>query len=175
MEIELFNDIPELDPQKTLYFVFPEKTLLPKYDLHENAGMDFRARIEKAIPIENGIVYKIPLGFKIAFPSGFELQIRPRSGLALNGIIIPNSPSTIDPSYRGEVCVELYNLLSKPYVIQPFERVCQGVISHYLYNLPFSLSSYKIVFIVNRRIFEEWHDIFVSKRKTGGFGSTGRV
>ena len=167
------NNLPiDLNVATDLFFVFRAEELVPDCNLDENAGMDFRLDIGQPITVEPYTIHKLPLGFKIAFPSGFELQIRPRSGLSLTGLVLPNSPATIDPSYRGEVHVVVSNISHTELKLQPLQRVCQGVISNYLYNRPYSYQ-YRIFFIVNEKIFTIWSELFPTKRDVKGFGSSG--
>lgn len=99
----------------------------------------------------------IPTGLKVQLPQGHEMQIRPRSGLALrHGISIVNSPGTVDADFRGEIKVILINLSKEPFVINPGERICQMVITTYTHV--------------------EWepvHEIDRTVRGDGGFGHTG--
>lgn len=121
----------------------------------EDAGMDLRC-IEGAI-LEPGIPQAVPTGLAIEVPSGYEAQLRPRSGLALkHAITLPNSPATIDPGYRGEIKVILLNLGRAPYEIHAGDRIAQMIIARY-----------EAV---------EWveSDLGESVRGTGGFGSSGR-
>lgn len=121
----------------------------------EDAGMDLRC-IEGAI-LEPGIPQTVPTGLAIEVPSGYEAQLRPRSGLALkHAITLPNSPATIDPGYRGEIKVILLNLGRAPYEIHAGDRIAQMIIARY-----------EAV---------EWveSDLGESVRGTGGFGSSGR-
>ena len=100
----------------------------------------------------------VPTGFAMAIPPGFEVQVRPRSGLAIkHGIILPNSPGTIDPDYRGELKVILMNLGHEPFTIKPGDRVAQLVAAK-VADAEFVLA-------------EELED---TDRGGGGFGSTGR-
>lgn len=107
--------------------------------------------------LDPGVPKLVPTGLTIEVPPGFEAQLRPRSGLALkHAIILPNSPATIDPGYRGEVRVILLNLGKEPYQIHPGDRIAQMVIARY------------------ERIEWEEGDLNDSKRGQGGFGSSGR-
>ena len=84
---------------------------LPGYETELSAGMDIAAAVEDQITIEPGQTVLVPTGFAVAIPDGYEIQIRPRSGLAIkHGITLPNTPGTIDADYRGEVKVGLINL-----------------------------------------------------------------
>ena len=105
---------------------------LPQYATAFSAGMDLRANIEQSVlltPMERVI---IPTGIYIALPEGFEVQIRPRSGLAAKfGITVLNTPGTIDADYRGEIKVILINLSKDTFEIKCGERIAQMVIARY--------------------------------------------
>jgi dUTP pyrophosphatase len=121
----------------------------------EDAGMDLRA--VEPVELKPGEPALVPTGLAIELPPGFEAQIRPRSGLALkHSIILPNSPATIDPGYRGEIRVILLNLSTSSYYVQPGDRIAQMVVARY-----------EAV---------EWveSDLKESLRGEGGFGSSGR-
>ncbi|HWC99784.1 MAG TPA: dUTP diphosphatase [Candidatus Sulfopaludibacter sp.] len=131
--------------------------VLPAYahGPHEDAGMDLCA--VEAVTLEPGVPRLVATGLTIEVPSGFEAQVRPRSGLALkHAITIPNAPGTIDPGYRGEVRVILLNLGREPYTIHPGDRIAQMIVARY-----------EPV---------EWLDapLADSARGPGGFGSSGR-
>jgi dUTP pyrophosphatase len=134
----------------------PEATL-PRYahGAQEDAGMDLCA-VEDAL-LEPGVPRTVATGLAIELPSGFEAQIRPRSGLALkHAITLPNSPATIDPGYRGEIRVILLNLGREPYQIHRGDRIAQMVVARY------------------EAIEWEEGDLNGSRRGEGGFGSSGR-
>ena len=121
----------------------------------EDAGMDIRC-VEGAV-LEPGIPQAISTGLTLEIPSGYEVQLRPRSGLALkHAITLPNSPATVDPGYRGELKVILLNLGRSPYEIEAGDRIAQIVVA-----------KYEAV---------EWieTDLADSVRGQGGFGSSGR-
>ena len=103
---------------------------LPQYETIGSAGMDIRAHIEEAItlaPLERVLV---KTGLFVEIPLGYEIQVRPRSGLAFKkGITVLNSPGTIDADYRGEIGVLLVNLSSEPFVIEDGERIAQLVLA----------------------------------------------
>lgn len=102
---------------------------VPRYMTEGAAGMDLRAALERPVRIEAGSRTLVPCGFAVAIPSGYEGQIRPRSGLALrSGLWIPNAPGTIDADYRGEVAVILGNTGPAAVVIEPGERIAQLVV-----------------------------------------------
>jgi dUTP pyrophosphatase len=130
---------------------------LPEYahGPDEDAGMDLRALA--AAVLSPGIPQAVPTGLAIELPSGYEAQVRPRSGLALkHAITIPNSPATIDPGYRGEIRVILLNLGSADYKIEKGDRIAQLVIAKY------------------EPVEWEEGDLNQSTRGVGGFGSSGR-
>lgn len=131
---------------------------LPKYETEGSAGLDVRANIEKALilkPLERVLV---PTGLKLAIPSGYEVQVRPRSGLALkHGISLLNTPGTIDSDYRGELKVILINLSNEAYEIQPKERIAQIVLNK-----------------VEQIDFEVVKELDETQRGAGGFGHTGK-
>ncbi len=105
---------------------------LPAYETPGAAGMDVRACLEKPVtlaPLERAL---IPTGLRVQLPVGYEMQIRPRSGLALrHGISLVNTPGTVDADYRGEIGVILINLSNEPFVVNDGDRICQMVISSY--------------------------------------------
>jgi dUTP pyrophosphatase len=129
---------------------------LPAYATEWAAGMDVVAA--ESLTLAPGARHAVATGFAIAIPHGFEVQVRPRSGLALkHGITCLNTPGTIDSDYRGEVKVILANLGSEPFEIARGERIAQLVPA-----------------AVQRARFEEVADLDETSRGAGGFGSTGR-
>lgn len=131
---------------------------LPEYATDGAAGMDLLAAVVEPVTIAPGQRVLVPTGLAIALPFGYELQIRPRSGLALrNGIVLPNSPGTIDEDYRGEIQVIVMNAGSEPFRIERGTRIAQAVLAP-----------------VVRAAWEEVADLDVTARNEGGFGSTGR-
>ncbi len=134
-----------------------KKELCPEYALPGSSGVDLKADIESPLTIVPFQRLLIPTGVRIALPQGYEAQVRPRSGLALNhGITVLNSPGTIDTSYRGEIKVILIHLGQEPFMIEPGMRIAQLVIA------PFAQAGFEIV-----------EDLPPSERQEGGFGSTG--
>jgi len=133
----------------------------PTYEKDGDSGFDIRANNEKTIEIEPGHRALIPTGLYFEIPAGFELQVRSRSGLALkNGIMVLNSPGTVDSGYRGEVGVILYNTdKSTPFYIHKGDRIAQGVIA--------------AVQTMNKTKFVKTDSLSSSERGSGGFGSTG--
>jgi dUTP pyrophosphatase len=131
---------------------------LPVYATEGAAGMDLLAAVAEPTVVPSGQRVLIPTGLAIALPPGYELQIRPRSGLALrNGIVLPNSPGTIDEDYRGEIQVIVLNTGSEPFVVERGARIAQAVLAP-----------------VVRVAWDEVADLDVTARNAGGFGSTGR-
>lgn len=129
---------------------------LPEYKTPGSAGFDLRANLAGSISILPGQRRLIPTGLFMEFPKGTELQIRPRSGLAVkHGITVLNSPGTIDSDYRDEICVILINLGDQPFEINPGDRIAQGV-----------LKAYEVA------EFEAVENLSDNSRG-GGFGSTG--
>jgi dUTP pyrophosphatase len=129
---------------------------LPAYATHGAAGMDVVAA--EALTLAPGARHAVATGFAMAIPEGYEVQVRPRSGLALkHGITCLNTPGTIDSDYRGEVKVILANLGSEPFEIVRGERIAQ------LVPAP-----------VQRADMDEVADLDDTARGSGGFGSTGR-
>lgn len=130
---------------------------LPQYQTSGSAGMDLVAAVDEDIKINQGEVQLIPTGIAIAMPSGFEAEIRSRSGLAFkNQVVVLNSPGTIDSDYRGEIKIILMNFGREPFVVKRGMRVAQMVISRYE--------------TANIKLVEELPG---SVRNDGGFGSTG--
>lgn len=133
---------------------------LPTYATTQSAGMDLTAALEEALELDSGDRALIPTGLAIALPQGFEAQIRPRSGLAINhGVTVLNSPGTIDADYRGEIKVILINHGKEPFTIQRGMRIAQMVVERYTHV------DWKIV-----KSLEE-----NDERGDGGFGSTGET
>ncbi|MDZ7373030.1 MAG: dUTP diphosphatase [candidate division KSB1 bacterium] len=130
---------------------------LPAYQSEHAAGMDLHAAVDQPVVIQPGERALIPTGIYLALPPGYEAQVRPRSGLALNhGIIVPNSPGTIDADYRGMVKVILMNLGQEPFTVRRGDRIAQLVIAR-----------------VVRARWELVSELPTSSRNQGGFGSTG--
>ena len=122
-----------------------------------DAGFDLRAAIPETVILAPGEQVIIPCGFKMSLPEGWEMQIRPRSGLAAkHGISITNSPGTVDAGYRGEVMVILINLSGATFYINPGDRIAQGCV--------------KEVPLVTFEVVDELPE---SIRGEGGHGSTG--
>ena len=130
---------------------------LPSYATEGAAGMDLLAAVAAPLTLAPGQRSLVPTGLAIALPAGFELQIRPRSGLALkNGIILPNSPGTIDEDYRGELQVIVMNAGTEAFTIERGMRIAQAVLAP-----------------VTRAAWSETATLPPTSRGSGGFGSTG--
>ena len=131
---------------------------LPKYSTHGSAGMDVRAAVEDKLVLKAGEIGLIPTNLVVEIPEGFEIQVRPRSGLAVkHGIGILNSPGTIDSDYRGEVKIIMMNFSKEDFIINRGERIAQLVLSK-----------------VYRAALEENSELLKTKRGEGGFGHTGK-
>ena len=131
---------------------------LPDYSTDHSAGIDVRANLKKDIVLESLERVMIPTGLFIELPEGFEAQIRPRSGLAVNsGISVLNTPGTIDSDYRGEIMIILINLSKERFVIRNGDRICQMIIAKY-----------------ERVKFKEVKKLSETKRGGRGFGHTGK-
>lgn len=130
---------------------------LPMYATEGASGMDVVANIKEAIVLKPGERKLIPTGFSFQLKNGQELQVRPRSGLALkHGVTVLNAPGTIDSDYRGEVGVILINLGQEDFLIKRGDRIAQLVLAD-----------------VKRKNLEEVHMLDDTERDDGGFGSTG--
>ena len=131
---------------------------LPKYETDGSSGMDLAANIENVIEIMPGKSSTIPTGLAVSIPKNFEIQIRPRSGLAAkNQISVLNTPGTIDSDYRGEIKIILFNHGNNEFVISNKDRIAQMVL------VP-----------INKMELEEVEYLPDTLRGKGGFGSTGR-
>lgn len=130
---------------------------LPEYHTAGAAGADLCAYLQTPVIVEPMERKLIPTGIAVELPSGYELQVRPRSGLALKyGITVLNAPGTVDSDYRGELAVLLINFGSKPFTIQNGDRIAQAVIAPVV----------KASFIVRAKLS-------ATERGSGGYGSTG--
>ena len=109
------------------------KNPLPEPATPGAAGLDLRADIDAPVTIQPGERKLIPSGLHIQLPEGYELQVRPRSGLALkHGITLTNAPGTVDSDYRGDVGAVLHNLGNEPFTIEPGDRMCQVVAKEFV-------------------------------------------
>ena len=105
---------------------------LPAYETPGAAGMDVRACLEAPVTLKPLQRALIPTGLRVQLPEGYEIQMRPRSGLALkHGISLANTPGTVDADFRGEIGVILINRSNEDFIVQDGERICQMVISQY--------------------------------------------
>lgn len=130
---------------------------LPAYETPGSAGMDVRAAVAEPLTLARGDIALVPTGLAIEVPAGFEMQVRPRSGLAAkHGVTLPNSPATIDSDYRGEVRVIVQNLGPEPFVIERGMRIAQMVLQR-----------------VPRVQWVEAEELTATAREAGGFGHTG--
>lgn len=130
----------------------------PEYRSVGSSGADLRAHLVEQLTLAPGARAAIPTGISIELPDGYEAQVRPRSGLALEfGVTCLNSPGTIDADYRGEIRVILVNLGSEAFLVRPGDRIAQLVVAP-----------------VSRVRFEAAETLGTTKRGSGGFGSTGR-
>ena len=131
---------------------------LPSYKTGGASGMDLMAFIEKPINLEPGKSCLVPTGLSVAFPEEYEIQIRPRSGLAvINSISVLNAPGTIDSDYRGELKIILFNHGSKNFLINNNDRVAQMILTP-----------------ITKMELVETNELPESIRGKGGFGSTGK-
>ena len=130
---------------------------VPAYASYGAAGFDLQANLIAPVTIQPGDRTLVPTGISAAVPSFYELQIRPRSGMALKyGITVLNTPGTIDSDYRGDIGVILFNSSPYPYIVQPGARIAQGVING-----------------ITQESFEVVESLSTTARGTNGFGSTG--
>lgn len=130
---------------------------LPEYATSMSAGFDLRANLEEPVTLKAGDRMLIGTGLYIALESGYEAQVRPRSGLALKkGITVLNAPGTVDADFRGEVGVILYNTSKEDFVIEPGERIAQMVIAKY-----------------EQISWEQVEVLDETERGDGGYGHTG--
>ena len=131
---------------------------LPEYATVGSAGMDIRANLEQPLTVQPMERVLVPTGLFVELPEHFELQIRPRSGMAIKqGITCLNTPGTIDSDYRGEIKVILINLSMQEQVIAPGDRIAQMVLSP-----------------VSRAILQSSDQLTDTERGAGGFGHTGK-
>lgn len=131
---------------------------LPHYATEGSSGMDIRAAIDNEMVLEAGKVDLVPTNLMVEIPVGFEIQVRPRSGLAAkHGIGLLNSPGTIDSDYRGEVKIILFNFSKEDFVIKRGDRIAQLVLNKFY-----------------RAELHESEELSDSSRGEGGFGHTGK-
>ncbi|MGG5810869.1 dUTP diphosphatase [Falsiroseomonas sp. CW058] len=147
------------DPVELLVTRLPhgEGLPLPAYATDGAAGMDLLAAVDAPLVVPPGGRALVPTGLRIALPAGHEMQLRPRSGLALrHGLTLPNSPGTIDEDYRGELQVIVLNAGTEPFTVERGMRIAQAVVAP-----------------VTRAAWREVDALPESGRGAGGFGSTG--
>ena len=131
--------------------------ILPKYETSGSSGLDLSANIKTSVKIEPGKTTIIPTGISVSIPKNFEIQIRPRSGLAAkNQISVLNTPGTIDADYRGEIKVILINLSKETFIVENGARIAQMVVCP----------------VIKAKI-KEVDSLDNTSRGSGGFGSTG--
>lgn len=145
--------------EKVIVKVVKEESVsLPKYETSGSAGMDVRANIGEAIVLGSLERILVPTGLKIAIPEGYEVQVRPRSGLAIkHGITLLNTPGTIDSDYRGELKIIMVNLSKDEYIINPQERIGQLILN--------KVAQMELI---------EVDSLDETERGAGGFGHTGK-
>lgn len=130
---------------------------LPAYQTPLSAGMDVRADLDHSVTLAPLQRAMIPTGLYVELPAGYEMQVRPRSGLAAkHGITVLNSPGTIDADYRGEIRVILVNLSGEPFTVEAGERIAQLVVARH-----------------EQVEWEPVEELGTTERGAGGFGSTG--
>jgi len=131
---------------------------LPRYHSELASGMDVHAAVADELTIAPGEIVMVPTGLAVAIPPGYEIQVRPRSGLAMkHGVTVVNAPGTIDADYRGEVKIGLVNLGPASYTVKRGDRVAQLVVAP-----------------VVRAELAEVDELPETARNTGGFGHTGQ-
>lgn len=131
---------------------------LPRYATEGSAGMDIRAAVNDEVILKAGKTILVPTNFSLEIPEGFEIQVRPRSGMAINHSIgILNSPGTIDSDYRGEIKIILFNFGEEDFIIKRGDRIAQLIVSR-----------------VYRTMLKEIDELNSTGRGSGGFGHTGK-
>ncbi len=130
---------------------------LPEYESEYASGMDVGAAVDEPLCLQPDEICLLPTNLRVAIPCGFEIQVRPRSGLAIKkGITVVNSPGTIDADYRGEICIGLINLGKQEFVIHRGDRIAQLVLAP-----------------IARAKFKQVKELDATERGEGGFGHTG--
>ncbi len=130
---------------------------LPSYETEHAAGMDIAAAVADPVPLPRGEILLLPTNICVAIPHGYEMQVRPRSGLAVkHGITLINSPGTIDSDYRGEIRLAVINLGKASYTVKRGDRIAQLVLAP-----------------VVRAEFQLVTELDTTLRGSGGFGHTG--
>lgn len=144
-------------PEQVAVKVIDASGRLPRYSTPDSAGMDVRAFLSEPVTLAPGARALIPTGLRVQLPRGFEMQMRPRSGLALrHGITLLNTPGTIDADYRGEIGVILINLSQEPFTVNDGDRIAQMVVARYA-----------------AVVWQPVESLDGSERGEGGFGHTG--
>jgi len=140
-----------------VFSVLKEGALLPEYQTSGSAGADLHAYLAEPVPLKPMERRLIPTGLFVELPAGYELQVRPRSGLALkHGVTVLNTPGTVDSDYRGELCVLLINFGSEPFTVQNGDRIAQAVVAQ----------AVQVSFVQTDALSE-------TGRGVNGYGSTG--
>ena len=143
---------------KILVKKFDKNIKLPTYKTSGSSGMDLMAHVKSKIHIKSGKTAIVPTGIAVAIPKNYEIQIRPRSGLAAKkGISVLNTPGTVDSDYRGEIIIILINLSKKSFVVKSGDRVAQMILCP-----------------VAKGKLQEVKNLPKTVRGKGGFGSTGK-
>ena len=143
---------------KVLFKKISPSVKLPSYKTKGASGMDLMAFIEKPISLKPGKSCLVPTGLSVAFPEEYEIQIRPRSGLAAkSNVSVLNSPGTIDSDYRGEIKIILFNHSNEDFIINNNDRIAQMILNP-----------------ISKIELEETKELPKSIRGGGGFGSTGK-
>lgn len=150
-------EIPGSELHVRVQKVGPVDVPLPRYQTQHAAGMDLQAALTEPVTLRSLERAMIPTGLAMAIPTGWEGQVRPRSGLAAKrGVTVINAPGTVDSDYRGEVKVALVNLSAEPVTIEPLERIAQIVFARH-----------------GTATLEVVAELDATARGAGGYGSTG--
>lgn len=140
-----------------VFSILKEGALLPEYQTSGSAGADLHAYLAEPVTLKPMERRLIPTGLFVELPAGYELQVRPRSGLALkHGVTVLNTPGTVDSDYRGELCVLLINFGSEPFTVQNGDRIAQAVVAQ----------AVQVSFVQTDALSE-------TGRGVNGYGSTG--
>ena len=140
-----------------VFSVLKKGALLPEYQTSGSAGADLHAYLAEPVTLKPMERRLIPTGLFVELPAGYELQVRPRSGLALkHGVTVLNTPGTVDSDYRGELCVLLINFGSEPFTVQNGDRIAQAVVAQAI----------QVSFVQTDALSK-------TGRGTSGYGSTG--
>lgn len=151
-------DSSPTQPILNIHTLIADETFLPSYATEEAAGADVRAYLEEPIILRPGHSVLVPTGMRVAIPAGYEIQVRPRSGLAFkHQITVLNSPGTIDADYRGEIGVILINHGNQEFIITPGMRIAQLILAPVV----------RANFVICR------DELTATRRGAGGFGHTG--